>query len=455
MGKQSRAGRARARVGRASGLETRAAVDPGSEWLRQQTSNLLILGVRALDRGRPDLLDHTAAELAGCCRTPGDRRVVLSAITAVLREAVSRAWALGWQPADLHRLVGRRHGPLEQLVVNDAMSHDLSGYAPSTVDRQWWAQLRELEATVWWESSLSHLEARLSRETDIVGLVAAAVSVLHVLTGLPALEQLTSLPGEARGWGGDEPDAGGAATGRPAVDERILSRVRQLLAKAESTTFEAEAETFTAGAQALMARHSIDAALLACDERDRTRRAGPQGRRIGIATPYDRPKAMLLQAVASANRCRVVWHRELGFGTVVGFETDLACVELLFTSLLVQATRAMTAAGTRTDAFGQSRTRAFRQSFLVAFASRIGERLTQAMATEIEAAAPAARSVGRELVPLLAARTVEVEEVFGQWFPSVRPTSAATVRDGEGWRTGRAAADRADLGAGPALEEGP
>src|SRR5690606_29427780 len=80
----------------------------------------------------------------------------------------------------------------------------------------------------------------------------------------------------------------------PDVDSRILERVRMLLAKAESTTFAAEAETFTAGAQALMARHRIDAALLAAEQGSESTEGGPHGRRIGIDTPYDGPKASLL-----------------------------------------------------------------------------------------------------------------------------------------------------------------
>jgi hypothetical protein len=49
--------------------------------------------------------------------------------------------------------------------------------------------------------------------------------------------------------------------------------------------------------------------------------------------------------VASANRCRTVWAENLGFVTVVGAETELNVVELLTTSLLVQANRAMPDAG--------------------------------------------------------------------------------------------------------------
>ena len=85
-----------------------------------------------------------------------------------------------------------------------------------------------------------------------------------------------------------------------------------------------------------------------------------------------------MQTVAQANRCRVVWSKELGLVTVIGFPADLDAIELLFTSLLVQANSAMLRAGAKRDAHGRSRTRAFRQSFLVSYAIRIGERLSEA-----------------------------------------------------------------------------
>ena len=70
---------------------------------------------------------------------------------------------------------------------------------------------------------------------------------------------------------------------------------------------------------------------------------------------------------------------------------DLAAVEMLFTSLLVQATAAMVHAGPRRDARGRSRTRSFRHAFLNAYAARIGERLRDAAG---EAASRAAVDAG-------------------------------------------------------------
>src|SRR5262249_11766348 len=136
-------------------------------------------------------------------------------------------------------------------------------------------------------------------------------------------------------------NADGRPTGSPfadTADPRILDKVRALLAKAESTGFAEEAEALTAKAQQLMARHSIDEALLAAREGARDE---PAGCRVGIDSPYELAKASLLDVVAGANRCRSVWAKSLGFATVIGFQPDLDAVELLYTSLLVQATSAM------------------------------------------------------------------------------------------------------------------
>src|SRR5262249_14522034 len=160
----------------------------------------------------------------------------------------------------------------------------------------------------------------------------------------PVLPTLCPPPGKARSGSLDPARAGSA-------DERILERVRALLAKAESTEFSEEAEAFTAGAQKLMARHSIDYALLAHRGRHRD---GTVGRRTPVDNPYESPKVGLLNVGAAANRCRAVWSKEFGFSTVVGFPDAVAAVELLFTSLLVQATAALTAAGSHRDAYGRS-----------------------------------------------------------------------------------------------------
>jgi len=116
---------------------------------------------------------------------------------------------------------------------------------------------------------------------------------------------------------------------------------------------------------------------------------------------------------------------------------------LLFTSLLVQATSAMVRAGSRSSGDGRSRTRAFRQSFLVSYAVRIGERLTEAAGAAERAVAE--ETPGRNLLPVLATREREVTEAVEGMFTNLTRTRGARVTDEEGWASGRAAADLAAL----------
>jgi hypothetical protein len=168
----------------------------------------------------------------------------------------------------------------------------------------------------------------------------------------------------------------------------------------------------------------------------------PGACRIGVDPPYETAKAVLLDAVATANRCRAVWHEEFGFSTVVGFEADLEVVELLHTSLLVQATAAMTAAEAAQRAGGRKRTKTFRQSFLAAYAHRMGDRLAAAVREQTaEAAGEAGRE--RDLLPVLAARDVAVTEHLERLFPQTVTTRLRGVSDEAGWHQGTAAADRA------------
>jgi hypothetical protein len=134
--------------------------------------------------------------------------------------------------------------------------------------------------------------------------------------------------------------------------------------------------------------------------------------------------------------------KEFGFATVIGFPSDVDAVELLYTSLLVQATTAMTREGSRQDRYGRSRTRSFRQSFLTAFAIRIRERL---LAATDDASQKAAEETGRDrLLPVLAARTEAVNDATDTMFPNL-VAKPVTANDAEGRAAGRAAADLASL----------
>ncbi|ALE77718.1 DUF2786 domain-containing protein [Pseudonocardia sp. ICBG1122] len=231
-----------------------------------------------------------------------------------------------------------------------------------------------------------------------------------------------------------------------------LDRIRKLLAKAERAGTPDEAEIYTDKAFALMARHGIDEALLAAAPGAGAARADPIGRsRITVDNPYSGAKARLLGWTASALRCRWVMHDQRGGSvaavTVFGFASDRERVELLYTSLLLQATAAL--AAVRPPDPGESVT-AYRRSWIYGFAGRVYERLCEAERsalgeTEAETGRAAAST---ELV--LADRGAEVDRAYDAEFGRLRRARRPQV-SGSGFRHGAAAADRADLG-GPRLD---
>jgi len=426
--------------------------------------NLVELAVRATAAGPVAGQQAHRALVEFATSQPRAGAAVGRDLSRQLAERLTSSWQRGWEPADLHRVAGRGLPGISpapdsaQPVLMDAMAGELARYPRGSIEPRWLQQLSELEARQWWPQSSDYLSARVaSLPNGWAQIICAALWVLALLSRLPELQVLGHLPGKA------DATTRAAAERAGQVDERVLAKVRALLAKAESTTYEAEAETFTAGAQAMMARHSIDAAMLdAARSKDDVRGSAPGAIRIGIDRPYESPKALLLDVVAGANRCRAVWVRGLGFSTVVGHEPDLAAVETLFTSLLLQSTAAMRREGSRQTAWGRSRTRSFRQSFLMAFATRIGERLAATTRQEEErasgrqaigAAGPHANP-GTEVLPVLAARDQAVEEATAQMFPELVTTRTARVGDAEGWHRGRAAAEEANLAGLDALPTG-
>jgi len=335
------------------------------------------------------------------------------------REFMASAWQRGWQPADVIRIVRRDlddvHVRLASALVREQAPYDRPR------GPRWTAQLDELTTDATDAPETPPRTDRFSHATSLLELY-------RLLLRLPTLE-----PVDER----DHDDKPGAAR-RTGPESRMLTRIRALLAKAEATGFPDEAEALTAKAQELTARYSIDEALLAA-------RApapdAPGACRIGVEPPYEQAKAVLLDAVATANHCRTVWNEPFAFSTVVGFEADLEAVELLYTSLLVQATHAMTKAEAAQRAGGRRRTKTFRQSFFAAYAHRMGIRLAAAAETQVT----------DDLLPVLASREVAVTAHADRMFPNTTTTRLRGVTDAAGWTEGAEAADRARMGTRPRL----
>ncbi|MEU9634946.1 DUF2786 domain-containing protein [Streptomyces tendae] len=346
-------------------------------------------------------------------------------------EFVATAWRRGWQPADLVRIVRRELDDVHVRLVAAL----IRAQAPDDRARgpRWAAQLDDLPDA----------EATAPPRADRFSHATAVLELYRLLLRLPGLEPLET------GAAGEAPRRN--RENRP--ESRALARIRALLAKAEATGYPEEAEALSAKAQELMARHSVDEALLAAQAQgSATSPDTPGACRIGVEPPYEQAKAVLLDAVADANHCRAVWNEPFGFSTVVGFEADLEAVELLYTSLLVQAEAAMTKAEAGQRAGGRKRTKTFRQSFLAAYAHRAGTRLRAAAEAATEAAATGAADAN--LLPVLASREVAVTDRVERMFPQTTTTRLRGAADAAGWTEGTRAADAARVGHHRPLKRG-
>lgn len=215
-----------------------------------------------------------------------------------------------------------------------------------------------------------------------------------------------------------------------------LRKARALLAKAESTDSPNEADALTSAAAAIMAKYGLDAALVAARAEVKET---PIDVKWDIAAPYASHKATILHVVARANRCRMIQLRGRSGDLkahVFGFQTDVEIVEMIFTSLLLQASGRMMRLERSAYRY-RNDVRSRRASFLLGFAHEIRERL-QAEASKAEAAA----EPGTELV--LRDRMLDVTGAYRTAYPRIR-TVRHSVGSNSGYSAGRAAGAEANL----------
>jgi hypothetical protein len=225
-----------------------------------------------------------------------------------------------------------------------------------------------------------------------------------------------------------------SAVTSPAPDA-LIDRVRKLLAMAEGTSNANEADAFSRKAAALIAEHRIQpeqlheapAGDLRLDEVELGRGA------------YVRGRLALLQAIAEAQGCKVVFQvRQAGtVAFVAGVRSDLDAVGLLYHSLHSQASARMA----RTKRSTAAATQQWRRSFLFGYADQIHSMLDATAREATDRLHPSSAAL-----PALRARERRVDEFarrqFGRVVSARRPKAATP----QGFVAGREAASRADLG---------
>lgn len=249
------------------------------------------------------------------------------------------------------------------------------------------------------------------------------------------------------------------------MTDDILAKVRKILAKAEDpAATPEEAETYTAKAAELIATYGIDRALLAL--------ADPTSDIVGdrivvLDPPYALDKADLLSGVAIRLRCRSVQRvryvenaKQISLH-LFGYESDLLRSEILYTSLLLQATSTLA----RTPVPSWESAAAFRRSWLAGFTSAITRRLRDAEARAEQRAesqaehgaehwAEQANGLSKTWQPsvslVLADRSLEVANAVDTEYPRLSKAKGRQL-SGSGGMAGWNAGQRADLGGGSKL----
>jgi hypothetical protein len=341
-------------------------------------------------------------------RVPG--WALAEAVTDLLDRLTGAVLRGGWSPAELANAVARVVGEGYETVVAWLVGFARQGGAFGSAA---------------WRAEAAALGRPRALCVESVGDLALALRLAALFSMLPVSE----IPAGRQ-----------AATASGPADLRAsgqLAKVRALLAKAEATTFADEADALSAKAQELISKHSLEQLLQHETDRAIDARPSTTYRRLWLDAPYVDAKASLVDEIAAANRCRAVYAQRLGYCTVIGSPFDLDAVDLMLTSLLAQAQRAMLRHGSRNSG-GRSSTRSFRQSFLVSFAIHIGRRLRQVADESVAATG------GSSLLPALRNHESEVDELTGMMFPTL-VEKATSVTSAEGWAGGRLAAELADL----------
>jgi Protein of unknown function (DUF2786) len=226
------------------------------------------------------------------------------------------------------------------------------------------------------------------------------------------------------------------------ASDRLLDRVRKLLAKAEDeAATPAEAEALTAKAAELMAKYGIDRALLAAARPETDR---PDSRLVDIYNPWGRVRAHLLCGLASALRCQPILVTSED-GTlrvhIFGYASDLERTDVLYTSLLIQMWHGLVAAEVPARARSA---RAWRRSWLLGFAAAVTARVLAAEERAAQAATVTSDGQPAGTALVLADRSLVIRRNVAAAYPRTR--TARTTYSGSGYDDGYAQGRRADIG---------
>ena len=171
----------------------------------------------------------------------------------------------------------------------------------------------------------------------------------------------------------------------------MLARIAALLRQAEGTDNVHEAEAFMAAAQRLATATSVDLAVARSHSDQRTKAQTPVQRTITIGdagTRGLRTYVQLFVVIAAANDVKCDVASNSTFVHAYGFAEDIDASHALYASLVTQMVKA-SQAYIESGAHRPTPTITARLNFQLAFAARIGVRLTEAREEALAAATEA------------------------------------------------------------------
>ncbi len=225
--------------------------------------------------------------------------------------------------------------------------------------------------------------------------------------------------------------------------DRLLDRVRKLLAKAEAEGVTAEeAQALTAKAAELMAKYGIDRALLAAVRPETDK---PDNRIVEIYNPWARVQAHLLCGLAAALRCQCILLPARAGQRVhmFGYASDIERTDVLYTSVLIQMWHGLIAASV--PAWSDS-PRAWRRSWLLGYAAAVTAKVRAAEQGAERAAAESPDPGSSKAALVLADRSLVIRQNVARAYPVTR--AARVTYTGNGYGAGYAQGKRADIGTG-------
>lgn len=320
----------------------------------------------------------------------------------------------GWSPADLLHVLGKYCYPIVYRAAGRVPAQ-----ITSTVLRKEWLTLEP-------PTSMSMTTTELEQ-------------FITEIMRLPRLRDVDALIDESS-----------AQQPRRTKEAKVRTRITNLLKKAESTPYEEEASALIAKAQSLQQRHRME-------EIDSNDAAEFVSRRVRISAPYINHKSTLLSVIADRNGCSALQIHPKGIITIFGTEGDLRHVLDLFRSLQRQCDWHMRHGEHAENAQKLGNLASYRRSFILSYASRIGELLDEAnktfsphepRETDLKDSAhqddPHALTLTNRAFNALDQRRLDAEAARDRHFPNARTISLA-MGSRAGMSAGAAAAEKSHL----------